>query len=306
MQEFAQLLVNGLINGSAYGLVGVSFAFILSTTGRFHLAFIATYMLTAYVTIWTRDDLHFPLIAAIVVGLVFASLVGVLIEIWVYRPIAARAGAAALFTIFVASLGLTILAENVVRLIWGSASKTLTGIPLHPLAIGTVRLTVLDVISALVALALILLLALFLQHTKFGRIITAVRVNPEMASAVGIDTERVFLLVFAIGTALGGVAALFYSNKYAAVPDMGYNAVFIAFVVAFLAGTSSSPQNIFAAGLFVGAIESLSGLWLKTQWSPLVVFSVLFIYVSLAPFGVWSAAYWRKRFMRLRVQASRT
>ncbi len=287
LHQFFQLFVNGTINGSRYALLGVSFALIISVTGRFHLAYVLSYTLAAYAASSTADAWGFPFPLAALAGIIVAIAVGVAIEVVVYRPIARKAGGSALLTIFVAALGLTIAAENAIRLTWGSASENLSGLPRNGLSIGDVTFTALDVISLIVFWVLIVGLTLFLQRTRQGRLITAVRVNPEMARVVGIDPDRIYLLVFAIGSALGGVAAILFTVKYAAVPDMGLDAVFKGFLVAFLAGTASSPTRIAGAAVLLGLVESLSGLWLKAQWSPLVVFSVLFIYLTLLPLDFW-------------------
>lgn len=298
LHQTVQLSVNGLINGSQYGLLGVSFALIISTTGRFHLAYVVSYVLTAYAASSAAEGWGFPFPLAVILGLAVGGLVGVLIERFIYRPIAQRAGGSALLTIFVASLGLTIATENAIRLTWGSASRTLSGIPRHGFDARGVTFTLLDVVIVGVCWLLIVGLDAFLRRSKQGRLINAVRVNPEMARVVGIDPDFIFLLVFAIGSVLGGVVALLFTLKYAAVPDMGLNAVFEAFLVGFLAGTASAPQKIALIGVLIGLAESLSGLWLKAQWSPLVVFGILFVYLTLLPLDFWKPRRLARAFAR--------
>eukprot|EP01035_Chromulina_nebulosa_P011521 gene11521-15395_t len=78
------------------------------------------------------------------------------------------------------------------------------------------------------------------------------------------------------------------------MPDMGNRPVLFAFVVAFLGGTRSSPLVVCLAGLGLGLCESLSGLWVSPQWSSLVVFAILFIYLVVRPLDV---AGLRRRIM---------
>ena len=78
--------------------------------------------------------------------------------------------------------------------------------------------------------------------------IRAVRVNPEMSMAVGVTPETIYLAVFAVGSFLGGVAAVFDAAKTAATPDMGFNPLFYAFVVAFLAGAAAPPVVVGLVG----------------------------------------------------------
>ena len=100
-----------------------------------------------------------------------------------------------------------------------------------------------------------------------------------MARIIGIDPNRIYLVVFAIGTILCGVAAFWFGVKYSVQPDMGFKPVIFAFVVAFLAGTASSPVRVFVVGILIGLIEQWSTIWLEVRWSQLVIFVVLLIYL---------------------------
>jgi branched-chain amino acid transport system permease protein len=287
LETLAQLTVNGLINGSAYGLLGVGFALILGVTGRFHFAYALTYTGGAYGSALLASA-GVPAGLAVVIGLLVAIVLGVLIETVAYRPVASRAGVNALLSVFVASLMLTIVGEAFVNLMWGLSNQnrqlTLFTVTTH--AVGSTTFTNLDVVIVAVAWAVIALVVGFLRTTDAGRQIRAVRSNTMMAEAVGISARRVFLLVFAIGSLISGIAGVLYTVKYAAVPNMGERPVFYAFVVAFLAGTRRSPIVVGASGLALGLIESWSGEWLSAQWSSLVVFAVLFFYLTRKAAGL--------------------
>lgn len=286
LQTLAQLTVNGLINGSAYGLLGVGFALILGVTGRFHFAYALTYTAGGYASALIAAGSGIPAGLSVVIGLAVAIVVGVTTELIVYRPVVGRAGANALLAVFVASLMLTIAGEATVNLVWGLSDLNrqlpLFGVTTH--FVGSTTFTNLDVVIVAVSWLVIALVVGFLRVTDAGRQIRAVRSNAMMAEAVGISARRVFLLVFAIGSLISGIAGVLYTVKYAAVPSMGERPIFYAFVVAFLGGTRRSPLVVGASGLGLGLVESLSGLWLSAQWSSLVVFAVLFLYLS------WKAA----------------
>jgi branched-chain amino acid transport system permease protein len=104
-----------------------------------------------------------------------------------------------------------------------------------------------------------------------------------MSLVVGVDPRTVYLAVFAVGSFLGGVGAVLDATQRAAVPDMGFNPLFYAFVVAFLAGLGSSPLRMGLVGLALGLIESWAALFMSTQWTSLVVFGILFVYVAARP-----------------------
>jgi branched-chain amino acid transport system permease protein len=282
LREVFQALANGLISGGAYGLMGAALALVLSTTGRFHFALIFNYTLAAFLAAVLQGEGGVPFLPAVLIGLAAGTLSGVLCEALVYRPLARRAGADVLLTVFVASLGLVIAGENAIRLIWGSDTRTLAGPTDKTINISSIVLSATSVVSLVVYLVIAAVLAVVLARTSVGRQIKAVRVNPTMAGAVGVDVGRVFLLVFAIGAAMAGVVAIFAGVRFAVTANMGTTPVFYALVVAFFAGTARGPMAQMAAGLGVGAVESLSTLWLNSKLSSVVVFGLLMVFLCQA------------------------
>ena len=122
--------MTGVINGAAYGLLGVGFALILGVTGRFHFAYSFTYALAAYMVFWWSDRVGVRLLARRPCSASPSpTVVGVGIERFVYRPIAGRAGATALLAIFVASLGIAIAGQNLISLVFSSASQQISSAP---------------------------------------------------------------------------------------------------------------------------------------------------------------------------------
>lgn len=291
LTEIEQLAVAGIINGSAYALFGVSFALILGVTGRFHYAYALVFTLAAYVTSVLISSSGVPYPLAMAAGVLAAIALGVVLEAAVYRPLADAAGVNSLLSIFIASLGLTIAGTNAITLVWSSQGRAIRAFTVSPMHVGSVTFTSLELTLVIVFWGLIGLLAFVMRATDLGRAIKAVRGNPDLARVTGVDPQRIYLAVFAIGSLLCGIAAIFTAVRFAVTPDMGTRPVVFAFVVAFLGGTSRSPIAVGLAGLGLGLIESLSGLWVSSQWSSLVVFSVLFIYLTLRPVelrSVWS------------------
>ena len=277
----SQLTAVGIINGAAYGLLGVGFALILGVSGRFHFAYSFTYTLAAYLVFWFVDRAGVPFWISAVLGILGAMVVGVAIERFIYRGIAARAGANALLAIFVAALGIGVAGQNLISLVFSSASQQIDSPAAlrTPITWGPVVFRWIDVWQVLSAVAIVLGLTALLRFTPLGRAVRATRGNPEMARIIGIDPNQIYLVVFALGTLCCGVAAFWFGVKYSVQPDMGFEPVVFAFVVAFLAGTASSPVRVFVVGLVISLIEQLSTIWLEVRWSQLVVFLVLLLYL---------------------------
>ena len=278
--EVLQALVNGVINGCAYGLLAVGFALILSVTGRFHFAYALTYALAAFLAAVLERVYGLPLLPAALAGLAAAAATGVACDAVVYRPLSERAGGGAMLVVFVASLAIVIAGENALSLAWGPGPRNLTGLGTHSISVAGATFTSLDVISVAVSVVLSAGLWLLLSRSGFGREIKAVRTNAQMSTALGIDVHRVHTAVFVLGSLVGGVAALLYGLKYAASPDMGENAVFYALIVTFLAVSASSPLRLLAVGVGVGLVERVASLWLSPQLSTGVVFVLLLAFLS--------------------------
>jgi branched-chain amino acid transport system permease protein len=283
IEQAEQLAVAGVINGSFYALLGVGFGLILGVTGRFHYAFALVFTLAAYVTSVLESAGGFPVPLAVIAGLLAAALGGVAIERFVYRPLAFFAGPLSLLTVFISSLGVTIAGINLITLAWSAASRSIALVTVSPLQVERVTFTTLDLVLVASSWVLIAFLTVVLGYTDLGRSIRAVRGNPSLARIMGTDPGRIYLVVFALGSVLCGVAGIVNGARFAVQPDMGDRPVVFAFVVAFLGGTRSRPFVIGLAGLFIGLVESLSGLWVSPQWTSLVVFSVLFVYLVLHP-----------------------
>lgn len=278
MTDALQHLVNGLVSGSAYALLGASFALIFSVTGRFHFAYSLTYVLGPVVTV-IGIEAGLPLIPSILCGLVASTVVGALIELCVYRPIESRAGAISLLSVAIASLAVTIVGENLIQLAWSEQpARFIAGFHIDLVKVGAIKITSLDLITIGVAWAAIAGLAYVLSSTGFGRGVHAVRSQPQMAWLVGISPGRTGLAVFAIGSLLSAVLGTLAALKTAAAPDIGFQPLFYAFVVAFLAGVDRSPLWIGLVGLALGIVESLSTIWISGVWSTTFVFGILFVY----------------------------
>jgi branched-chain amino acid transport system permease protein len=285
---FQQLLVSGLVLGSVYALLAVSFGIIYATTETFHLAHSVVYTVAAYAAVVTVDSLGLPLAPAVLVGLAAAVALGIAIETVGYRPMRRRN--ATILAIFLASLGLAIVGPNLIQILFGPENRNLPGFPNDTITLSeNITFTVLDLTSVVVCWTCVVALSLALRRTRYGRAITAVRTNQEMAMAVGIPVERIFALVFAVGSLLVGIAALLFTMDRVAFPTMGLSPVLTGFIAVFLGGIGSTI-GAAVGGLTLGLITSLSGLWLSGDYSPAVVFGLLFLLLLIRPQGLFGRA----------------
>jgi branched-chain amino acid transport system permease protein len=275
-----QQLATGLVSGTGYALVAVGFGLIITVTGRFHIAYGATYALSAFIAGQTGLSWGLPFWASLVFGVLVAVVIAAMMESLVYWPLNRRLGAAALMTIFIASLGLSTAGENAIALLWqgSGGSVNITGFAVstaHFLDVYTTNLAITSFITGWVAL---LAVAGVIRYTKLGRMIRAVRVNQRLSLAMGINPRAVYLLVFVLGTALGAIGAVFSAAQSTATSDMGSTPILYAITVSFIAG-GAAPLVVALVAVGVGLLESLSIFVFQPQWSQVVVFACLLIYV---------------------------
>lgn len=283
MDLVLQLVVNGVINGSHYALLGIGFGLIFATTGVTHFAYGPFYALGAYAAWSAAALLGLPLVVAGAVGIAAAAAAGMLAFLGIYQPLLARR--APNFVILISSLGLYIVTENLIGLAFGTDNKVVPGADPEVFFIGPVFFTSWQV-GQVAALAVVgALLAAFLRLTRAGKAILAMTDNPEMARIIGIDTRAVSLLVFALGSGISAIAATLVLLKDGAQPGMGFGAVFIAFV-AVVVGGIGSVRGAVLGGLVLGMVENI-GMWkIPTEWQSTIAFVVLFAVLLVRPSGM--------------------
>ena len=284
MDLLVQLLANGLVNGSHYALLALGFGLIMGTTRIVHFAYGPVYALSAFGCWFVAAALGAPLWIAVPAGVLLGAATGVFAYRVVYRPFE-RQGSSPL-VVLIASLGLLIVLENAIGLVFGTDTKVVPDPPSAIFLWGPVVLTGVQLAQVVALLVIGTGVALYLTRTRMGKAVLAMTDNAEMARVVGIDTLRVSTVAFALGSAIAAVPACLILVKDGATAHMGFLAVFMAFVAVVVGGVGSLRGAVLG-GLVLGVIESTGMIRIPTEWQSSVAFVVLFLVLLFRPRGLF-------------------
>jgi branched-chain amino acid transport system permease protein len=279
------LFINGVVAGSVYMLIALGFGLIYATTRVFHFAHGAVYTVGAYATYLLIKQLGFPLPIALVASVLFSSALGGAIELSVYRPL--RKNRASLMVLLLASLGLYVLIQNLVSLGFGDDSRSVRrGIIVSGIDFMGARITPTQIKVILVSLTLCFFVGALLRQTHLGHLARAVANDSELGTIVGIRSDRIILYVLVVGSGLAGFAGTLASLDTDVRPTMGFNALLMGVIAAFVGGIGSTFGAV-VGGLVVGLAQHL-GVWIfSTQWQDTIVFGVLILLLFLRPQGLF-------------------
>jgi branched-chain amino acid transport system permease protein len=282
---FLQLAATGLVVGSLYVLCALGWGLIYGTTLHFHVAHGAVFTLAAYYAYAAQKFLGLPLAIAVIGAIAAAALSGMLIDLLIYQPLERRG--AIRTTLFIASLGLLTLIENVLAIIFTPDPLRMdVGWLADPVQLGPVFLTRLHLVSVATAILGFLALMAFLKYSLLGRAIRAVSSSPEMARTVGIDIKRVHLLTYAVGSAISAPAGILLAMDVGVEPYRGTTFVLLASVAVIMGGIGSIPGALLGA-LFLALLENL-GVWkIPSEWQSSISFGVFLIFIVVRPRGLF-------------------
>jgi len=292
VEEFFQQLTNGLAVGSIYALIALGYTMVYGVLKLINFAHGDLFTIGAYLgmTLLASFALHEtigPFLGLVVLALMVMGLVailGAIVERTAYRPLRESPRLSAV----VSALGASIFLQNAVMLIYGARFQVYpedlipeTSVDLFGLYIPAVRILVL-----FVSLALMAALFLFIQKTRIGTAIRAAAIDQDAARLMGIDVNRVILLVFLIGPALGGAAGLMVGIQYGQINfTMGWTYGMKAFTAAILGGIGNIPGAMLG-GLILGVIEALGSAYISIAWKDAIAFFVLILILIVRPTGL--------------------
>jgi branched-chain amino acid transport system permease protein len=280
----SQLVLNGLIAGCSFALVALGFTLIYSVSRIFHFAHGGVYTVGAYTTYALITALHLSPMAAILGGVGAASLLGAVIDFFIYLPLKRR-GAGPL-VLLLASLGLLIVIQNLASLAFGDDTRVLSEGPVKEgIAIFGGRITAIQLISIAVCVFLAVITWLALRLLTYGKMLRAVANDSELCYVLGVPARALVVLTFFYGSALAGVAGILTGYDNGVTPLIGFHALLMG-VVAAIVGGIGSVSGAFLGGLILGMTRSLAANVFSSRWQDAIVFVILVVFLLFRPQGL--------------------
>ncbi len=288
IETFMQTLVYGVFAGGIYGVAAMGLALVFGVLKLLNIAHGELVMIGGYVGFWAFTELGLDPFVSLVMIVPALFLLGLLLERTVYRSIIRLTGEERIKNSLLVSFGLTLVLQNLAQWAFTGDERSIQvsyagqGLNIYGVLLPYTRLATLAIV-----LAVSLGLHFFLHKTYPGKAILATSEDYESAELAGINISRVYMLTFALGAALAGVAGELVTLTYALAPSIGMVWTLKALIVIVLAGTGSIIGAL-PAGILLGVVEAMSGVFIASTYREVVGLVIFVIVLLVRPQGLFS------------------
>lgn len=278
--------------GSLYALMAVGFTLTMGVTKIPNLAHAEYMTIGAYICMYMTRFMASSLIEALIIASLTTSAIAWLSYRLLFRPMIIRGSSS--FILMIGSFALDLILRYSIYMVaapnnWLGVSS---GVGISVVAnFGSFYVTNIFVWSVPTAIALMVLLRLFMQRTKPGKTMRAISDNRQLSQAIGIDSGRVYNLTFIISGGLAGIAGAFYVVFTLAQPELGYQAMVNIFAASSIGAYLSLPATM-VGGFVVGLAEN-SGINVLNQlfglsftFKPLMSILIIVLVLVIRPAGL--------------------
>jgi branched-chain amino acid transport system permease protein len=286
LDQLLQHLLNGLLLGATYSLLGIGLTLVFGLMNVVNFAHGEFYTLGAYAAFAALALASVHFFVAIPLAIVAGALAGAVCERVLLRPLRAQS----IDTVMLVMIGLWIAMQNAELLGWGGVAKSVpTPFPTQPVVLGAVSVAPLRIFVFVVSGLLILGAHLLLSRTKLGRAMRATFQDRETAALMGVSIERIHTVTFAFGAGLAAAAGALLGPVFLLYPSMGDLASLKAFSVVILGGLGNFGGAALG-GLVLGIAEELGAGYISSGYRDAVGFLMIVAVLLLRPSGLFARA----------------
>jgi branched-chain amino acid transport system permease protein len=225
-----------------------------------------------------------PLVVTFIAIVVLAVLMGLGVERAFFRSLRGQ-----WLQLVVASVGISLVIQSIGWIVFGIQEKNVPSVFPGVVRFLGVRMPKERLLAAAVGLILVALLYLLVYRTKTGLAMRAIEEDEETSRMLGIDTDRVASLAVALGFALAALGGAFVAPIYSLNPGMGLEVILMSFLIIIVGGLGSITGTVLA-GLLVGVLQSLGGVYFGAEAAYALVFVVMIAVLIMRPAGLLGRA----------------
>lgn len=289
MSDYLIHILNALLYSSVLFLIAGGLSLIYGVMRILNLAHGNLYALGAFVTAWAIGwaldaGAPWPLLFILLpIGALAAAAAGAVIERTLLRPFYKRPEEYQLLMTF----GLLMILEDLIRFVWGPSPLSATTVyaALGSIPIGEDRYPAYNVVIIAVGVLAAVFLWAFIYRTRFGVMLRATSQDKRMASALGVNVNRVYLQAFTLGCFMAGLGGAIVVPSQSAVLGMGVDALVLAFIVVVIGGLGSL-EGALAGALIVGAVRE-AGIALFPEIELALLYLIAALVLLVRPAGLF-------------------
>ncbi len=287
MTLFMQTLVFGIFAGAIYGIAAMGLALVFGVLKILNIAHGELVMIGGYIGFWAFTALGLDPFISLVIVIPALFIFGIILDRVLYRHIVLLHGEEKIKNSLLVSFGLGLVLQNLALWLFTGDERSVQpsyageGFNVYGVVLPYTRL-----MTVAVVLVVTLALHLFLRKTYPGKAILATAEDYEAAELAGVNIKRVYMLTFALGAALAGIAGQFVTFTYALSPNIGMIWTLNALIVIVLAGTGSI-LGALPAGIILGIVQSLAGAYIAQTYKEVVGLVLFLAVLILRPQGLF-------------------
>ena len=276
---FVQVIVNGILLGSVYALLGVGMTMIFGIVKLTNLAHGEFVVLGAYLSTVLAPLLGIDPVLTLVFTVPLMFLTGFWLQYFLIGRAMKKGAEAALLVTFGLSI---ILQDGMLMIFTADARHIVASYSMMTVSVGALEVSVLHLVLFAISLVSILSLSAFLKYTHTGRAIRATADDSDAAALSGVNISKVYSIAMGIAMASAAVAGLCVGMKWTYYPSSGGSYLLIAFVVVVIGGMGSVPGTMVAGVLF-GLAQVIGG----ANYGLLISYVMLLIVLVIRPKGIF-------------------
>ncbi|PZQ01427.1 MAG: branched-chain amino acid ABC transporter permease [Variovorax paradoxus] len=283
MDQFFQHLLNGLVLGATYALLGIGLTLIFGIMKVVNMAHGELYTLGAYVAYGFVSLLGLNYFGSVLMAAAVGLVAGAGIEWLLLR----RRNLAAIDEVMLIMIGVMIVLQNAELLAWGGVAKAVPSpFSQEPIVFGAVSVSPIRLFVLCTALVLLVAFYLLIERSRLGLSMRATFQDKDAAKIVGVNVSRIYTLTFALGSCLAAVAGALLAPVFVVNPTMGDLASLKAFAIVILGGLGNLAGAALG-GFALALIEEFGAGYISTAYRDAIGFLVILCVMVLRPQGLF-------------------